>query len=143
MPDKKYIKYFNGTTQIYSWKSDGMSKESIGNITKSNSLFTPSFANHFILSDVNFNGHFLMNNFISIPKKVINLYISYVLNQWLRDLKADFTLKNCLFGSVQLTRNADPDKFKYSGYCTGFASCSEFSFTDESVGIMSLFLELI
>ena len=26
IPAKKYIKYFNGTTQIYSRKSNGMSK---------------------------------------------------------------------------------------------------------------------
>ena len=28
---------------------------------------------------------------------------------------------------------ADPDKYKYSDYGIGFDSCSEFSFTDESV----------
>ena len=71
---------------------------------------------------------------ISIPKKVINLYISYTLNPWLRNLNIDFTLKNCLFGSVKLTKNADPDKYKYSGYEIGFDSRSEFSFTDGSVG---------
>ena len=30
--------------------------------------------------------------------------------------------------------NADPDKYKYSGYCTGFNSRSEFLFTDGSMG---------
>ena len=34
IPAKKYIKYFNGTTQICSWKSNGMSEKSIENITK-------------------------------------------------------------------------------------------------------------
>ena len=29
------IKYFSGTTLIYSWKSDGMSKENIEDITNS------------------------------------------------------------------------------------------------------------
>ena len=29
--------------------------------------------------------------------------------------------------------NADPDKYKYSGYCTGFNSRSEFLFTDGSM----------
>ena len=52
IPDKKYIKYFNGTNQIYLWKSNGMSEESIENITKSNSLFAPTFVNHYILPDV-------------------------------------------------------------------------------------------
>ena len=42
-----------------------------------------------------------------------------------------------------LTKNADPDKYKYSSYNIGFDSRSEFSFTDRSMGKMSLFLELI
>ena len=74
------------------------------------------------------------SNDISIPKKVINLYISCTLVPLqLRNLNTDFTLDNCLFGSVKLTMNADPDKYKYSGYGIGFESHSEFSFTDGSM----------
>ena len=29
---------------------------------------------------------------------------------------AKFTLGNCLFGTVKLTKNADPDKYGYSGH---------------------------
>ena len=46
----------------------------------------------------------------------------------------DFTLNNCLSGSVKLTENTDPDKYKYSGYGIGFDSRSEFLFTDGSMG---------
>ena len=51
-----------------------------------------------------FNEHCLIKNNISIPKKAINLNISYMLNPWLRNLNTDFTLNNCLFGSVKLTK---------------------------------------
>ena len=34
----------------------------------------------------------------------------------LRNSNTDFTLNNCLFGSVKLTKNADPDKYNYSSY---------------------------
>ena len=51
-----------------------MPEENIENITKSSSVFAPIFVNHYILPDVNFNGHCLINN-ISIHKKVINIYI--------------------------------------------------------------------
>ena len=44
---------------------------------------------------------------MSIPKKVINLYISYTINPQLRNLNTDFTLGNCLFGSVKLIKNTD------------------------------------
>ena len=75
-----------------------------------------------------------MINNISIPKKVINRYISYTVNPWLRNLNTDFTLQNYLFGSVKLTKNADLDKYKYSSYSRGFNSRSEFLFTGESMG---------
>ena len=46
---------------------------------------------------MNFNGHSLIKNNISIPKKVITLDISYTLGPQLRNLNTDFTLGNCLF----------------------------------------------
>ena len=52
-----------------------MSQENIENITKSDNIFAPTFADHHVLPDINFNGHCLINNNISIPKKVINIYI--------------------------------------------------------------------
>ena len=39
-----------------------------------------------------------------------------------------------MFESVNLTKNADLDKYKYRGYYIGFDSRSEFSFTDGSFG---------
>ena len=107
IPAKIYIKYFSWTSGIESWKSNGMSEESIENKTKSDSNFAPTFADHHLLPDMTFNRHFLIKNNISIPKKVISLYISYKLNPQLRNLKTDFTLNNCLFGSVKLTKSAE------------------------------------
>ena len=71
-----------------------MSDKNIEKITKSDSHFSPTFVDHHVLPDINFNGHCLIKNNISIPKKVINLYISYMLNPWLRILNTDFTLNN-------------------------------------------------
>ena len=51
-----------------------------------------------------------------------------------RGLKTDFTLNNRLSESVKRTKNADPDKYKYSSYGIRFDSRSEFSFTDGSMG---------
>ena len=76
-----------------------MSEENIETITKSDSNFSPTFVDHHVLPDINFKGHCLINN-IYIP----------TLNLWLRNLNTDFTLNNCLFVSVKLTKNADPDK---------------------------------
>ena len=81
-----------------------------------------------------FNGQCLIKNNLSIPEKVINLYISYTLGPQLRNSNTDFRLSNCLFGSVNLTKNADLDKYRYTGYCIGYDSPSEFLFRDGSNG---------
>ena len=143
IPSKKRIKYFSGTTRIDLQKSNGMSEENIENITKSGINFAPTFDDHHSLPDINFNRHCLIKNNIYISKRVINLYISYTLTPWLRNLNTDFTLNNCLFGSVKLTENADPGKHKYSGYSIGIVSRSEFILQMEPCEEMSLFLELI
>ena len=74
-----------------------MSEENIENITKSGRNFAPTFVDHLLLLDIIFNGNFLINN-ISVPKKVIDLYILYTLNPQLRNLNSYFKLGNCLFG---------------------------------------------
>ena len=48
-----------------------------------------------------------------IPKNVVNLFIVYELDTWLRDLNAKFTLKDCFFGNVKITKNNDPDEYSY------------------------------
>ena len=35
---------------------------------------------------------------------------SYTPDTWSKDLNTDFTLGNCLFEAMKLTKNADPDK---------------------------------
>ena len=60
-----------------------------------------------------------------------------------KKLNTGFTLDNCLFGSAKLTKNADPDKYKYSSYGVGFDLHSEFYYLMEASEEMSLFLELI
>ena len=65
---------------------------------------------------------------------MINLYISYTLGPQWRKWNTYFPLSNCLFGSVKLTKSADLDRCKYTGYSIGFDSCSKFWFPDGSNG---------
>ena len=67
-------------------------------------------------------------------KNVVNLYISDLLDTFSRDSITDFTLGNCLFGAVTLTKNATPDKYGYSGYDIGFDARSQFPLPDDSWG---------
>ena len=96
IPDTKNIKCFKDTTRTYSWKSDGMSKENVENITKLDIRhnFASTFVDHHFLPDIKFYRHCLIKNNISVCKKVINLYISYTLGAHLRHLNTGFTLVN-------------------------------------------------
>ena len=60
-----------------------MSKESIENITKSDSNFGPTFVDHHLLPNMNFNGHCLIKNNIYILKKVINILLFDVFPNFL------------------------------------------------------------
>ena len=68
------------------------------------------------------------------PKYVVTLFIVCDLDSWPRDLGNDFTLGGCLFGGFKLAKNADPDKYVYSGYGIGFVMRIEYSLPDGSVG---------
>ena len=49
----KYFNFFSSTTENYSWKSNGMSEESIKNITASHNNFAPTLVNSYPLPDAN------------------------------------------------------------------------------------------
>ena len=54
----------------------------------------------------------------------------------------DPTLKKCLFGAVTLTKNADIDKYGYSGYGIGFDRRGSFSFPGGGFGQNVLIFEV-
>ena len=64
---------------------------------------------------VRFNGDLLRQNQITYNRgPVKNIYVVYRRTP---DTKIfNIALENCLFGAVMLTKNADVDKYKYSGY---------------------------
>ena len=66
----------------------------------------------------------IVNN---IPKKVINLYIHYIPNPWLRNLK--FYIEELLIWICRANQECCPDKYKCSDYGKLFGSSSESSFT--------------
>ena len=59
-------------------------------------------------------------------------FIVYKLDTWWQDLNSDFSLKHCLFGGAKLAKNAEPDKYVYSGHRIGFDSCLEVSLPESS-----------
>ena len=70
-------------------------KKKIENMNKSGSNFTATFIDHYVLSYINFNGHCLINNKISISKKVINLYFLHTKSM-VKKFKRVFYVKELL-----------------------------------------------
>ena len=61
-------------------------------------------------------------------EKIVNIYIIYELDKI--STKTSPTVVNYLFGAVSLTKNADIDKHKYSGYGIGFDRRNVYLFGD-------------
>ena len=64
---------------------------------------------------------------------MVNIYIDYKLGVSSSHID-DPTLKNCLFGAATLTKNADIDKYGYSGNGIGFDRGGSFSFPGGGYG---------
>ena len=67
------------------------------------------------------------NKLTDTHKTIVNIYIVYELGACTSN-DNDPTLKSCLFGAVTLTKNADIEKYEYSGYGIGFERRGSFSF---------------
>ena len=79
-------------------------------------------------------------------EKVVNIYTVYEIIKVTNISKYNSndnypTLENSLFGGVNLTKNADIDKYKYSGYGIGFDRRSSLSFASDGLGRNVIFLE--
>ena len=116
------------TDYVSSWKSKGLSAQSIKLPATSDNSLTLIFNYYSTKTRVKITGSCLKQPKISyIHRKVVNIYIAYELGAF-SSHNIDPTLKNCLFGAVNVTTNADIDKYGYSGYGIGFDRPSSFSF---------------
>ena len=119
---------------VSSWKSKELSAESIKAPTTSDNSLTPELNYYDTKIRVKFTGGCLKQPKMSYTHgKVVNIYIVYELGAS-SSHNNDPTLKNCLFGAVTLTKNADIDKYGYSGYGIGFDRRSSFSFPSGGFG---------
>ena len=133
-PLRKYFKVITNTDYVSSWKSKGLSAESIKPTTTSDNSLTPALSYYGSKTRVKLTGSCLKQSKISYTHgKVVNIYIVYELGAS-SSHNNDPTLKNCLFGAVTLTKNADIDKYGYSGYGIGFDRKSSFSFPSGRFG---------
>ena len=105
----KYSKLITNTLSILSWQSKGLSNENIDPPTTS---LSPSINYVGNKIRVTFTASCLKqsNKLTYTYGKEINIYVVYELRASSSNVN-DPALKNCLFGAVTLTKNADLDKY--------------------------------
>ena len=101
---------------IYFWKSKGLSDE---NITPTTSDYRHSLQLSYYVTKtrVKFDGSCLKQDKVTFNHgKVVSIYIVYEITKVV-DLSGNNcpTIENTFSGAVTLTKNADIDKYKYSG----------------------------
>ena len=115
-------KYFNtiagvgNGSYIYYWKCKGLYGKRISSIKTLNHSIIPNINCYDTRTAVEFNGSYLKQDKVTFNhEKVVSIYIVYAISKSINF--SDYpTLENCLFGVVSLTKNADIDRYGYSGY---------------------------
>ena len=134
-PMSRYLKVACGNyiNYVLSWKSRGLNNVKIESIKTNDYLLNPRI-DHYNMSKIRirFGGSFL-NRFppAILHGKIVNIYIVYGITSDYKVVNYP-ALENCLFGSVKLTKNADIDKYGYSGYGIGFDRETSFSIGNET-----------
>ena len=139
-PMHKYFEITPTINIILSWKSKGLSDETI-KPHRTHTVLAPELSFVGNKTRVKFNGSCITQNKIMFyHKKVVNIYIVYELI--LHNSNSNYpTLENYLFGGVKVTRGTDIDNYKYFGYGIGLDRKGFFSIADE-VGRNVIFGEM-
>ena len=133
-PVYRYFKTVTNTNYILSWKSKGLSAESIKATTTSGNSLNPELSYYEYRIRLKFTGSCLKQSKITYThEKAVSIDIVYELGASSSHID-DPVLKNCLFGAVTLTKNTDIDKYMYSGYGIGFDRKRSFSFPGGGFG---------
>ena len=138
LPIFRYFKVnaiYNVANYVSSWKSKRLSDETIKAPSTSDNSITPSinYTNNTDKLKVKFTGSCLKQDKVTFNHgKVANIYIAYELGAS-SSSNSDPTI-TCLFGAVTLTKNANIDKYRYTGYGIGFDRRSSFSFPSGGFG---------
>ena len=94
----------NVTDYVLSWKSKGLSNETIKPPTTSDNSLRPTISYYAAKIRVKFTGSCLnQDKVIFNHRKVVNIYIFYKLGASGSN-NSDPTIKYCLFGAVTLTK---------------------------------------
>ena len=119
---------------ILSWKSKGLSDATVTPYATSDNSLTPLIDHYGTRIRLKFSSCLKQPNKLTYDYgHKLNVYIVYELGASSSN-DSDPTLKKCLFGTVTLTKNADIEKYGYSGFGIGSDRRSSFSFPGGGFG---------
>ena len=138
----RYFKTTANTKLIWSWESKGLSNKTITPYATSHNSITPLIDHCDVKIRLKFNKSCLkqLKKLTYSYGNRVNVYIVYELGASGSN-DDDATIKNCSFGTVILTKNADIEKYGYSGFGIGFDRRSSFSFPSGGFGQNVLIFE--
>ena len=137
-PIQRYLKRtvnVGNDNYVYYWKSKGLSDEKINSIKTSDYGITP-YLSYYDTNKirVKFNRSCLKQDQATLLYGgIVDFYMIYEISKKI-NISNYPTLENRLFGAVKLTKNADIDKYRYSGYGIWFDRHGGFSFSDTGLG---------
>ena len=122
------------TNYVSWWKSKGLSAETIKPSAISDNILTHTLSYYGTKTMVKFTGSCWKQPRVSYSHRtIVKIYIVYELGAS-SSHNNDPALKRCLFSAVILTKDADINKYGYSGYGIGFHRRSTFSFSGGGFG---------
>ena len=132
-PLNKYFKVIASTNYASLWQSKGLSGKTINPLTTSYYKRKPQLNYYGTKARLEFRGSCLKQDKSTFNHgKIVNIYIVFELDKTY--VKTHPTLASCLFGAISITKNADIDQNKYSGYGTGFDRTGVYLLPDGSFG---------
>ena len=142
---QRYFKQISGVgndNYIYFWTSEGLSDENIRAPTTTDHKLNPQLNYFGTKTRVKFSASCSKQDKITYDHgKVVNIYIVYEISRN-NNISNYPTLENCIFGAVSLAKNADIDKYKYSGYGIGFDRHGFFSHPSGGTGRNAIILRV-
>ena len=131
---QEVYKYFNSANNLVdSSQSKGLSDEKLSHIGKQTRRNFPKLEHDNARIKLKFKGSILKQSEPTDFGSIVNIYIVSSLIP--KTNGYNIVLKNCLSGSIDITKNAYPGKYTYSGGIgIGFDSKGEYTHPDGGIG---------
>ena len=129
------LKYFTLNSRwVTKWRSKGLSNESLEALSSSSNTLNPLINYYGDKLRLKFSRSILRQKRVTYnDKKMVNTYVVYEITSF-PNIYSNPTLTNILFRAVKLTKNADIDIYKYSGYGIGFDNKGFYSYPGDGTG---------